>query len=116
MLVLSLVIGPPEGPCFAVSLRVRSGLITCQLRPSVTDLKSTCAPMYRSFGFVGDSTMGKVHWKRYLSAAAPHRHALSHPHPHPLVPLPLLYRRVKCVSEPAIKEASAALILTLERI
>ena len=77
MLVLSFVIGPPEGPCFAVSLRVRSGLITCQLRPSLTDLKSTCAPMYRSFGFVGDSTMGKVHWKRYLSAAAPHPMGLS---------------------------------------
>ena len=27
MLVLSLVMGPPEGPCFDLSLRVRSGLI-----------------------------------------------------------------------------------------
>src|SRR5260370_17684347 len=77
MLVWSLVIGPPDGPCFAGSLRVRSGLITCQLWPSFVDLKSTWAAMNRAFGLVGASTIGNVHWKRYLRAAAPQPMGLS---------------------------------------
>src|SRR5260370_42491445 len=77
MLVLCLVIGPPDGPCFAGSLRVRSGLITCQLWPSFADLKSTWAAMNRAFGLVGASTIGNVHWKRYLRAAAPQPMGLS---------------------------------------
>src|SRR6266496_3260760 len=77
MLVLSLVIGPPEGPCFGASLRVRSRLTTRQLWPSFTDLKSTCAPMYNTAGLRGDNTIGNVHWKRYLSAPAPHPIGLS---------------------------------------
>ena len=31
------MIGPPEGPSFALSLRVRSGLIACQLAPPLVD-------------------------------------------------------------------------------
>ena len=77
MLVLSLVIGPPEGPCFDVSLRVRSGLITCQVCPSSIDLNRTCAPMNKSAGLSGDSTMGNVHWKRYLMSRAPQPIGLS---------------------------------------
>src|SRR5438034_10986608 len=42
--VLSLVIGPPDGACLDLSLRVRSGLIGCQDWPSSVVLKSTLPP------------------------------------------------------------------------
>src|SRR4051812_351 len=42
MPLLSIVIGPPEGSCFVTSLRVRSGLITCQLLPSSVDRWTNC--------------------------------------------------------------------------
>src|SRR5439155_7853690 len=58
MLVLSLVIGPPDEPCLLLSLRVRSGLIACQLCPSLPDLNSSCAPMNKSLGLRGERTMG----------------------------------------------------------
>src|SRR5581483_12408276 len=70
MLVLSLVIGPPDEPCFDLSLRVRSGLMTSQLCPSLADLKSTLPPAYIVFGSCGEKTMGKFHWKRYFKSAA----------------------------------------------
>jgi len=43
-LVLSCVTGPPEEPSFAGSLRVRSGLITSQLWPSLVERCSTFEP------------------------------------------------------------------------
>ena len=39
----------PDAPCFDLSLRVKSGLITSQLCPSFVDLKSTFAPAYSVF-------------------------------------------------------------------
>src|SRR5205085_9247216 len=71
MLVLSLVIGPPDGPCFDLSFRVRSALIASQLCPSLVDLKSTFAAEYKVFGSFGEKTSGKFHWKRYLMSPAP---------------------------------------------
>src|SRR2546422_12575 len=71
MLVLSLVIGPPDGRCLVVSLRVRSGLIASHVWPSVRERNSTWAPTYRTPGLSGDSTIGNVHWKRYFRSAAP---------------------------------------------
>src|SRR5260370_7350220 len=97
MLVLSLVIGPHDGPCFAGSLRVRSGLITCQLWPSFVDLKSTWAAMNRAFGLVGASTIGNVHWKRYLRAAAPQPMGLSG---HAVTAPPCPVRRPNRVTNP----------------
>src|ERR1051326_8237117 len=69
-LVWSLVMGPPEGPRVAGSWRVRSGEIACQLEPSSVDLKTTFAPAYSVFGSWGESTIGKVHWNRYLRSPA----------------------------------------------
>src|SRR5438876_11750648 len=77
MLVLSLVIGPPDGPCLLLSLRVRSGLIACQHCPSLLERNSTCAAMNRSLGLSGTTTMGNVHWKRYFRLAAPQPIGLS---------------------------------------
>src|SRR5438309_10082398 len=77
MLVLSLVIGPPDGPCLLLSLRVRSGLIACQLCPSLLERNSTWAAMNRSLGLSGATTIGNVHWKRYLRFAAPQPIGLS---------------------------------------
>src|SRR5262249_32512644 len=37
----SAVIGPPEAPCLLGALRVRSGLITCQLAPSSVERCTT---------------------------------------------------------------------------
>src|SRR5262249_30878413 len=68
--VLSLVMGPPEATCLLFSLRVRSGLMICQLMPSSVDLNSTCAAKYRVLGACGENTMGSVHWKRYFWSAA----------------------------------------------
>src|SRR5437879_4269668 len=70
MLVLSLVIGPPDGRCLVVSLRVRSGLIASHVWPSVRERNSTWAPTYRTPGVGGDSTVGDVRGKRYVSAPA----------------------------------------------
>src|ERR1051326_3405682 len=68
--VLSLVMGPPEETCLLLSLRVRSGLIICQLMPSSLDLNSTWAAKYSALGSCGEKTMGSVHWKRYFWSAA----------------------------------------------
>src|SRR5437867_11717550 len=69
--------GPPEGPCLLFSLRVRSALTIRQVCPSFADLNRTCAPMNRSFGSSGDSTIGNVHWKRYFRSPAPQPIGLS---------------------------------------
>src|SRR5262249_43718364 len=68
--VLSLVIGPPEATCLLFSLRVRSGLMICQLMPASVVVNSTCAAKYRVLGACGENTMGSVHWKRYFWSAA----------------------------------------------
>src|SRR5262245_54826496 len=44
--VLSLVIGPPEGFCFDLSLRVKSGLMPVQKWPSFVVLNKTLLPAY----------------------------------------------------------------------
>src|SRR5215467_8483385 len=68
--VLSLVMGPPEATCLLLSLRVRSGLMICQVMPPSVVLKSTCAAKYRALGSCGEKTIGSVHWKRYFWSAA----------------------------------------------
>src|SRR5947207_14500588 len=68
--VLSLVMGPPEATCLLLSLRVRSGLMICQLMPSSVDLNSTCAAKYSALGSCGEKAIGSVHWKRYFWSAA----------------------------------------------
>ena len=48
--VLSRVIGPPDGPSFAGSLRVRSGLTISQLCPSSTERKTRLPAIHSSRG------------------------------------------------------------------
>src|SRR5436305_303705 len=70
MPVLSLVMGPPAACCLLLSLRVRSGLMICQLVPWSVVLKSTCAAKYKALGSWGEKAIGSVHWKRYFWSAA----------------------------------------------
>src|ERR1043165_1021264 len=60
-LLVSFVIGPPDDACFDLSLRVRSGLMICQLLPSSVDLKSTLAAVYSVFGSCAEKSNGKFH-------------------------------------------------------
>src|ERR1051326_211878 len=59
--VLSLVMGPPAATCLLLSLRVRSGLMICQLMPWSLVLNSTCAAKYKVLGSCGENTIGSVH-------------------------------------------------------
>src|SRR6202049_984076 len=70
--VLSLVIGPPEAACFALSLRVRSGLMIVQLIPASVVLNNTSPAKYNVLGSWGEKTIGSVHWNRCLTSAAAH--------------------------------------------
>ena len=63
MLVLSLVIGPPEEICFDLSLRVRSGLMAFQLWPSIR-LKRIDAGRRKAVGIV----RGEKQWEIPLEA------------------------------------------------
>src|SRR6516225_1121101 len=68
---MSKVIGPPEGFCLDLSLRVRSGLIAVQLWPASVDLKSLSAAAYRVLGSWGEISSGEVQLKRWSSFSAP---------------------------------------------
>src|SRR5258708_2940874 len=45
MPLLSIVTGPPDGSCFALSLRVRSGLMIAQLFPPFVERWTNCEVM-----------------------------------------------------------------------
>src|SRR5262249_56189763 len=66
-LVLSLVIGPPDGPSLGLSLRVRSGLMICQLWPSLLVLKSRLPAVGSRFGSFGENRIGNFRCNRSLS-------------------------------------------------
>src|SRR5580692_132571 len=68
---MSSVIGPPEGFCLDLSLRVKSGLIAFQLWPLSVDLKTFSAAEYNVFGSCGETNKGEVQLKRYGSFSAP---------------------------------------------
>ena len=63
-LVMSSVIGPPEGFCFDLSFLVRSGLIGVQLCPWSVDLKTISPAVYKTLGSCGEITIGYVQAKR----------------------------------------------------
>src|SRR5689334_9905647 len=68
---MSSVMGPPEGFCLDLSLRVRSPLIAVQLCPASVDLKTISAEVYSVLGSCGEMNRGSVHWKRCRSFSAP---------------------------------------------
>src|SRR5580704_13911566 len=68
---MSSVMGPPEGFCLDLSLRVRSGLMGVQLWPPLVDLKSISAAEYIVFGSCGETSKGEVQLKRCKSFSAP---------------------------------------------
>ena len=71
MLVLSLVIGPPDGFIMDGSFRVKSGLIFRQLWPISVLAKTNWEQVYSKFGLLGENTIGYVHWKRCSRSSAP---------------------------------------------
>ena len=66
---MSYSIGPPLVTCFALSLRVRSGLIAVQCSPPSVVLNRTLAPRYTVFASRADTAMGEVQLKRYFKLA-----------------------------------------------
>src|SRR5712675_3086036 len=68
---MSSVMGPPEGRCLLLSLRVRSALMRRQLCPSSELLSTNCAAVYRTFESCRETNTGSVHWMRYSRSAAP---------------------------------------------
>src|SRR5437016_1732519 len=68
---MSRVIGPPEGFCFDLSLRVRSGLIAVQLWPPLVDLNSISFAVYSVLGSCGEIRRGEVQLKRCRRFSAP---------------------------------------------
>src|SRR4029079_4173895 len=69
--IASRLTGPPVGLSVSGSARVRSGLIGCQLWPSLVLLNTKLATMDRPFACCVEITIGYVHAKRYLSSLAP---------------------------------------------
>src|SRR6478672_13548150 len=63
---MSVVIGPPDFPCFALSLRVRSGDISSHVSPSTRVRRRICDAWYRTDGSCGEITIGAFHWNRYF--------------------------------------------------
>ena len=61
---------PPEICCRLRSLSVRSGLITCQLRPLSVVMWTNCDPAYTRLWSCGEIVRGNVHTKRYFTSAA----------------------------------------------
>src|SRR5216684_1498910 len=68
---MSSVIGPPEGFCLALSLRVRSPLIAVQLCPALVDLNTISLAVYRVLGSCGEIIRGDVQLERCSSFSAP---------------------------------------------
>ena len=60
---------PPELCWCVVSLRVRSGLITCQLEPPSFVTCTTWLPTYTFVWSWGEMAMGKVQFQRYFMSA-----------------------------------------------
>src|SRR2546422_7310278 len=63
------VVTPPELCWCVVSLRVRSGLITCQLAPPSVVTCTTWLPTYTFVWSWGEIAMGNVQFQRYLRSA-----------------------------------------------
>src|SRR2546428_12253215 len=77
------VVTPPELCWCVVSLRVRSGLTTCQLAPPSVVTCTTWLPTYTFVWSWGEMAIGNVQFQRYLrSAGRP-------PYPPPGPPPPL---------------------------
>src|SRR5215471_9177417 len=63
-------VSPPEIPCRLLSLRVRSGLITCQLFPPSVVTCTNWLPTYTLLWSCGEMVIGNSQLKRYLTSAA----------------------------------------------
>src|SRR6266566_4478251 len=57
-------VSPPDICCFDLSLRVRSGLITRQLRPPSLDMWTNWLPVYTVLWSWGEMVNGASHTKR----------------------------------------------------
>src|SRR2546425_7711223 len=57
---ISYLTGPPLVTCFALSLRVRSGLIAVQLSPPSLVLNTTFPPKYTTLASLGETAIGDV--------------------------------------------------------
>src|SRR5258708_38662128 len=57
-------VSPPEMPCFDLSLRVRSGLITCQLLPPSVVTCTNWLPTYTRLWSNGEIVIGNSQLKR----------------------------------------------------
>src|SRR5579864_9655556 len=68
---MSRVIGPPDGFCLDLSLRVRSPLIAVQLCPLFVDLKTISIAVYSVLGSCGEIISGDVQLKRWSNFSAP---------------------------------------------
>src|ERR1041385_6840673 len=68
---MSSVIGPPDGFCFDLSLRVRSPLIAVQLCPALVDLNTISLAVYSVLGSCGETMSGDVQLKRCSNFSAP---------------------------------------------
>src|SRR2546425_2658075 len=66
---ISYLTGPPLVTCFALSLRVRSGLIAVQLAPPSLVLNTTFPPKYTTLASLGETAIGDVQLKRYFRFA-----------------------------------------------
>src|ERR1044071_4630699 len=65
-------VSPPDTPMRLLSFRVRSGLITCQLRPPSVVWWMTWLPTYTLLWSLGEMVSGKFQTKRYLISPAGH--------------------------------------------
>src|SRR5215472_1706954 len=61
---------PPENPMRVLSLRVRSGLMTCQLLPPSLVTCTNWLPTYTLLWSCGEMVSGNSQLKRYLTSAA----------------------------------------------
>src|SRR5260370_3272088 len=68
---MSRVIGPPEGFCLDLSLRVRSGVMGVQVWPLSVDLKICYDAEYKVLGSWGEIKSGEVQLKRCFRRSAP---------------------------------------------
>src|SRR5262249_6345837 len=63
-------VSPPELPIRLLSLRVRSGLMICQLLPPSVVMCTNWLPTYTLLWSCGEMVMGNSQLKRYLTSAA----------------------------------------------
>src|SRR5260370_27517759 len=98
---MSRVIGPPEGFCLDLSLRVRSGLMGVQLWPLSGDLKICSAAEYKVLGSWGEIKSGEVQLKRCFRRSAPLPETSSRHTPPSTDSSLLLSDRVMMLSAPA---------------